>query len=106
MSNENVDIGGSQHAVHVFVVADAAVHFSYTGVPGTLSHQYTDVEGHAEFVCGTPPSHGTWGSSFEVNRSGRTRQRMERNIRSKVPASDRRRRSPYPRQSVLTTSVS
>ena len=30
---------------------DVAVHFSYTGVPGTLSHQYTDVEGHGEFVC-------------------------------------------------------
>ncbi len=63
MSNESVDIGGSQHAVHVFVVDDAgdpvtgedvAVHFSSTGVPGTLSHQYTDVEGHAEFVCEYP----------------------------------------------------
>ena len=60
LSNESVDTGGGQHSVHVFVVDDAgdpvtgenvAVHFSDTGVPGTLSHQYTDVEGHAEFVC-------------------------------------------------------
>ena len=59
MSNEGVDTGGSQHAVHVFVVDDAgdpvtgqdvAAHFSDTGAPGTWSHQYSDVEGHAEFL--------------------------------------------------------
>ena len=60
MSNERVDTGESQHAVHVFVVDDAgdpvtgqdvAAHFSDTGAPSTRSYQYTDVEGHAEFVC-------------------------------------------------------
>ena len=60
LSNESVDTGGSQHSVHVFVVDDAgdpvtgqdvAAHFSDTGAPSTRSYQYTDVEGHAEFVC-------------------------------------------------------
>ena len=60
LSNESVDTGGSQHSVHVFVVddtgdpvtgQDVAAHFSDTGAPSTRSYQYTDVEGHAEFVC-------------------------------------------------------
>ena len=60
---------GGQHSVHVFVVDDTgdpvtgenvAVHFSDTGVPGTLSHQYTDVESHAEFLLehAAEPRHG------------------------------------------------
>ncbi len=55
--NERVDEGGSQSSVHVLVVdedgdpvtgQDVAAHFSYARIPDTVSHQYTDVEGHAE----------------------------------------------------------
>ena len=33
---------------------DVAAHFSYARVPDTVSHQYTDVKGHAEFSCEHP----------------------------------------------------
>ena len=56
--DESVNKGGIQSAVHVFVVdddgnplsgQDVAAQFSCAGAPDTVSHQYTDVEGHAEF---------------------------------------------------------
>ena len=28
---------------------DVAAHYTYPSIPGTVSHQYTDSEGHAEF---------------------------------------------------------
>ncbi len=58
--NERVDEEGSQSSIHVLVVdedgapvtgQDVAAHFSYARVPDTVSHQYTDVEGHAECSC-------------------------------------------------------
>ena len=49
--------------MHVFVVddhrrlvtgEDVAARFSYASVPDTVSHQFTDAEGHAEFLRGHP----------------------------------------------------
>ena len=57
--DESIDNGGSQSSVHVVVVdeagdpvtgQDVAVRFSDAGAPGTVSHQYTDAKGHAEFL--------------------------------------------------------
>ena len=57
---ESVDKGGSYDSVHVFVVdedrdpltgQDVVAHLSCAGAPDTVSHQYTDVEGHAVFSC-------------------------------------------------------
>ncbi len=48
----------SKSAVHVFVVdedgnpvtgQDVSVHFSYAQLPDTVKHQYSDIEGCAEF---------------------------------------------------------
>ena len=56
--DESVDDGGRQGSVHVFVVdddgdpvtgEDVAAHFSHARPPDTVSHQYTDAKGHAEF---------------------------------------------------------
>ena len=30
---------------------DVSAHFSYADLPDTVSHQFTDVEGHAQFSC-------------------------------------------------------
>ncbi len=56
--DESVDAGGGEILVHVFVVdedgnpvtgQDVAAHCAATSNPGTVSHQYTDGEGHAGF---------------------------------------------------------
>ena len=57
--DESVDKGGSQGSVHVFVVdedgdpvtgQDVAAHSSSARGLDTVNHQYTDTEGHAEFL--------------------------------------------------------
>ena len=74
----SVDKGGDLGSVYVFVVdedggpltgQDVAAHLSCAGAPDTVSHQYTDVEGHAAFSrehC-SEPLHVTFfvhGKSF------------------------------------------
>ena len=53
----------SKSGVHVFVVdedgspvtgQDVSAHFSYAHLPDTVSHQFTDVEGRADFSHGHP----------------------------------------------------
>lgn len=57
--DQNVAETGRKGSVHVFVVdedgnpvtgQDVAAHFSSAQGPDTVGHQYTDAEGHAEFL--------------------------------------------------------
>ena len=57
--DQNLDERGSTRSVHVFVVDDAgdpeagqdvAIRLSDAGARGPVSHQYTDIRGHAEFL--------------------------------------------------------
>ncbi len=74
----NVDDGRSTRSIDVFVVdedgtpvtgQDVAATFSSARVPATVRHQYSDIEGHAEFLREDPtePVHvviAVCGASF------------------------------------------